>query len=57
VVQPKDGAIPPTNVNFLQKGHKVDGNVKKVLDNGGLKREKPNLKFLGRITDTSQTYL
>ena len=41
----KNGAIPPKKVNFVQEGHKVDGNVKKTVVNGGATRGNPNRKF------------
>ncbi|KAK1698017.1 hypothetical protein QYE76_014714 [Lolium multiflorum] len=44
----KNGATPPNKVNFVQEGHKVDGNAKKFVVNGGATRGNPNRKFAGK---------
>ncbi|KAK1607849.1 hypothetical protein QYE76_031522 [Lolium multiflorum] len=44
----KNGATPPKEVNFVQEGHKVDGNANKAFVNGGATRGNPNCKFSGK---------
>ena len=44
----KKETTPPKKINFVREGHKVDGQAKKNVVNGGAVRGNPNHKFAGK---------
>ena len=45
----KKKANPPKKINFVQEGHKEDGNANKVVEEGSATRGNPNHHFAGKF--------